>query len=125
LKVEAIKFIKEEIENFGGDPNKITLFGESAGSMSISFHTYSPLSQSITRCKIKKIFFENFVFIHPLSNHLFVISPQKNNKILSRHWPKPKTKPKHKHKHKHKPKPKPKTKPKTNKGTIGSATLGF
>lgn len=45
-QVEALKFIKEEISNFGGDPNKITIFGQSAGSASVSLHTYSPLSQS-------------------------------------------------------------------------------
>uniref|UniRef100_A0A914C800 Carboxylic ester hydrolase n=1 Tax=Acrobeloides nanus TaxID=290746 RepID=A0A914C800_9BILA len=44
-QVEALKFIQEEISNFGGDPNKITIFGQSAGSASVSLHTYSPLSQ--------------------------------------------------------------------------------
>ena len=43
----ALKFLKEELPYFGGDPNRITLFGQSAGSHSISSHTYSPLSQSI------------------------------------------------------------------------------
>ena len=47
LQVLALKFLKEELPYFGGDPNRITLFGQSAGSHSISSHTYSPLSQSI------------------------------------------------------------------------------
>ena len=45
-QVEAIKFVREEIGNFGGNPYQITLFGESAGSASVAAHTYSPLSQS-------------------------------------------------------------------------------
>lgn len=46
-QVEAMKFVREEIDNFGGDPNKITIAGESAGSVSVSAHTYSPLSQNL------------------------------------------------------------------------------
>uniref|UniRef100_A0AC34F7R6 Carboxylic ester hydrolase n=1 Tax=Panagrolaimus sp. ES5 TaxID=591445 RepID=A0AC34F7R6_9BILA len=47
-QIEAIKFVKEEIANFGGNPNKITLVGQSAGAASIAGHLFSPLSQSLT-----------------------------------------------------------------------------
>uniref|UniRef100_A0A914RXF1 Carboxylic ester hydrolase n=1 Tax=Parascaris equorum TaxID=6256 RepID=A0A914RXF1_PAREQ len=46
-QVEAIKFVVAHIKNFGGDPNRLTLFGESAGAASVSAHTYSPLSQHL------------------------------------------------------------------------------
>lgn len=42
-QVAAIKWVKKYIKYFGGDADKITLQGESAGSGSIGFHMFSPL----------------------------------------------------------------------------------
>ncbi|CAK1584963.1 unnamed protein product [Parnassius mnemosyne] len=44
-QVAALKWIRTNIKVFGGDMDNVTIFGESAGSASVSFHVLSPMSK--------------------------------------------------------------------------------
>lgn len=43
----AITWVKENIARFGGDPEKIVLFGQSAGATSVGLHLFSPMTREI------------------------------------------------------------------------------
>lgn len=46
-QVAALRWIRDNIAEFGGDPENVTIFGVSAGSASCSMHMVSPLSKGL------------------------------------------------------------------------------
>ncbi|XP_066502254.1 carboxyl ester lipase, tandem duplicate 2 [Hoplias malabaricus] len=50
----AIAWVHRNIKAFGGDPNNITIFGESAGAASVSFQMLSPHNKGLIRRAISQ-----------------------------------------------------------------------
>ncbi len=46
-QVEALKWVKKNIANFGGDPNNVTIAGQSAGAFSVNYLVASPLTKGL------------------------------------------------------------------------------
>lgn len=45
--VEALKWVNKNIDAFGGDPNQVTIFGESAGSIAVGLFCISPMTKGL------------------------------------------------------------------------------
>lgn len=69
----ALKWVKNNIRAFGGDDNKITLFGESAGSASVGFHAISPHSTGL----FNKFLMESGSPISPWATNKFPLNSAK------------------------------------------------
>lgn len=46
-QVAALRWVRDNIAQFGGDPSKVTIAGNSAGSVAVSAHMASPLSRGL------------------------------------------------------------------------------
>lgn len=70
-QVLVLKWIKDHIGQFGGNPNMVTIMGYSAGGMSVTLHMVSPMSKGkfclIRETRYNTIILENKYYLRTLS----------------------------------------------------------
>ncbi|XP_054856547.1 fatty acyl-CoA hydrolase precursor, medium chain-like [Eublepharis macularius] len=53
-QIAALQWVQENIKQFGGDPQSVTIFGESAGAFSVDAQVLSPLSKGLFKRAISE-----------------------------------------------------------------------
>ena len=56
-QVLGLEWVRDNIEHFGGDPNRVTIFGQSAGAASVSHLMLSPAAQVISK-ELEKFYYK-------------------------------------------------------------------
>ena len=52
--IAGLQWVKKNIAAFGGEPGKVTIFGESAGGIAVSMLCASPLAKGLFRAPFRK-----------------------------------------------------------------------
>lgn len=76
--IQAIRWVKENIHNFGGNSGNLTIFGESCGGIAVSILTASPLSKDL----ISKAVIQSGT---ALNSWAFQKTPLENARQLAKH----------------------------------------
>ena len=77
----ALQWVKKNIKRFGGDPKRVTIFGESAGSLSVAAQMASPLAQGLF---VRAIGESGGIFTRPTSEYKPLAEREKTDPAFTR-----------------------------------------
>ena len=60
-QVAVLRWVQENIANFGGDPGSVTIFGQSAGGESVSVLVLSPLAKNLFHGPSQRVVLPSFL----------------------------------------------------------------
>ncbi|XP_035450696.2 juvenile hormone esterase-like [Spodoptera frugiperda] len=77
-QVAAMEWVKKNIANFGGDPDNVTIFGQSVGGSAVTLHLLSPLSRGLFKRAIAMSgsFFKDFQLPFEHVRRAFLLTKQ-------------------------------------------------
>ena len=83
-QIAALQWIRKNIDAFGGDPDRITLFGESAGAASISLLMLSPQAKGLfNRAIMQSATATTLPYIMPLANGSYAQAQETGRKLAA------------------------------------------
>lgn len=62
-QIVALEWVNQHISEFGGDPTNVTVFGESAGAMSVDTLVHSPKARHLFARAIGQVGLTDYVFL--------------------------------------------------------------
>lgn len=83
-QIAALRWVRNNVTVFGGDPDNVTLFGESSGSLNVNVLMTSPLSKGLFR----RVIGQSGTVVRP-EPPLTLAEAEQRGKTLTARWPVP------------------------------------